>query len=168
MADLRLIIGIRDLKTDKKIIQTLNSSLKLELTAINLYFLHSRIANHWGLGNLGEVQYKSSIAAMKVSDGFIDRILFLQGLPNLQVLGKMLVGESVPEMLNSNLWLTTSMREQLADSIDICESVQDFESRSILSSALDEAEEHIDWLESQIWLMDSMGLENYTQLQMNR
>ena len=155
------------MKSDKNTIQTLNSSLKFELTAINQFFLHSRVANHWGLKNLGDVQYKSSISAMKVSDNLIDRILFLEGLPNLQVLGKILVGESVQEVLKCDLWLITSVRDQLIESIEFCESIQDFESRSICSQALDQAEEHFDWLESQIWQLNSMGIENYTQLQMN-
>ena len=155
------------MKGHKQITDTLNAALKHELTAINQYFLHSRIANNWGLGNLGEVQYKASIGAMKTADDFIERILFLEGLPNLQVLGKMLIGETVQESLESDQWLTASLRDQLAASIELCESHQDFESRSILSKALDQAEEHIDWLESQLWLIESMGIENYMQLQMN-
>lgn len=143
----------------------MNSALKAELTAINQYFLHSRISKHWGLASLADVQYKSSIDAMKAADGLIDRILFLEGLPNLQLLGKIVVGESVQEMLDCDLWLASSLRDTLVESIELCESVQDFESRSILSGMLNQAEEQIDWLESQNWLLESMGVENYIQLQ---
>lgn len=153
------------MKSDKEVIQTLNAVLKAELTAINQFFLHSRIAKNWGLNNLATVQYKSSIDAMKTADGLIDRILFLEGLPNLQLLGKIVVGESVQEILNCDLWLATSVRGQLVESIELCESVRDYESRSIISAALDQTEEQIDWLESQNWLIESMGIKNYTQLQ---
>ena len=153
------------MKSDKEVIQTLNAVLKAELTAINQFFLHSRISKNWGLNNLATVQYKSSIDAMKTADGLIDRILFLEGLPNLQLLGKIVVGESVQEILNCDLWLTTSVRGQLVESIELCESVRDYESRSIISAALDRTEEQIDWLESQNWLIESMGIKNYTQLQ---
>ncbi len=102
---------------------------------------------------------------MNTADGLIDRILFLEGLPNLQFLGKIIAGESVQEFLNCDLWLATSIKDQLVKSIQLCESIQDYESRSIISSALEQTEQQIDWLESQNWLIESMGIENYTQLQ---
>ncbi len=153
------------MKGNKEIIQTLNSALKLELTAINQYFLHSRIARNWGLKKLSKTQYKASIEAMKTADSYIERILFLEGLPNLQVLGKILIGEIISEIMESDMSLAASIRDQLLESIELCESVKDYESRSILDASLHETEEHIDWLETQNWLLESMGTENYIQLQ---
>ncbi len=146
-------------------IQPLNQNLKLELTAINQFFLHSRIAQNWGLENLAKASYQASIGAMKTADSLIARILFLEGLPNLQALGKILVGEDVAEIVSCDLSLMTQSRTQYQRSIKLCEQSTDYESRSLLIPALNQVEEHIDRLETQSWLIDSLGIENYIQSQ---
>ncbi len=153
------------MKGNLTVIQELNQCLKFQLTVINQLFLHSRIARIWGLNGLADMHYKTSIAAMNAADSLIDRILFLGGLPNLQKLGKLLIGEDVEEILGCDLSLMTATRQQFQNAVAICESNLDYESRSILMAQLDAAEEHIDWLESQQWLIESMGIENYTQSQ---
>ncbi len=146
-------------------IQPLNKNLKLELTAINQFFLHSRIAQNWGLKNFANVNYQASINAMKTADKLIARILFLEGLPNLQALGKIFIGEDVGEIISCDLALMTKSRAQYQRSIEQCERATDYESRTLLIPAIHRVEEHIDWLETQTWLIDSLGTENYMQSQ---
>ena len=154
------------MKGDPEILQSLNGCLKDQLTAINQLFLHARMARNWGLGGFDDYEYRRSIKAMKMADRLIERVLFLDGLPNLQDLGKLLIGENVPEMLEGDLQMLTDMRARLQDTIRQCEDTRDFISRDELSEILEETEEHIDWVESQQWLITNAGLENYLQSQM--
>lgn len=154
------------MKGENSINQALNTCLKDQLTAINQLFLHARMAKDWGLEEFNESEYKRSIKAMKMADDLIERILFLEGLPNLQDLGKLLIGENVPEMLKGDLEMLLAMRSNLQNSIKLCEDNQDFVSRDELTDILEETEEHIDWVESQQWLIENSGLENYIQSQM--
>ena len=154
------------MKGDPEILQSLNGCLKDQLTAINQLFLHARMARNWGLGGFNDYEYGRSIKAMKMADSLIERVLFLDGLPNLQDLGKLLIGENVPEMLEGDLQMLTDMRARLQDTIRQCEDTRDFISRDELSEILEETEEHIDWVESQQWLITNAGLENYLQSQM--
>ena len=154
------------MKGDPEILQSLNGCLKDQLTAINQLFLHARMARNWGLGGFNDYEYGRSIKAMKMADSLIERVLFLDGLPNLQDLGKLLIGENVPEMLGGDLQMLTDMRTRLQDTIRQCEDTRDFISRDELSEILEETEEHIDWVESQQWLITNAGLENYLQSQM--
>ena len=151
---------------DPNIVQALNHCLKDQLTAINQLFLHARMARDWGLEAFNDYEYHRSIKAMKMADELIERVLFLEGLPNLQDLGKLLIGENVPEMLEGDLQMLTDMRGNLVDTIRQCEEVRDFISRDELTGILEETEEHIDWIESQKWLIEHTGLENYLQSQM--
>jgi bacterioferritin len=148
---------------DTKVIQHLNMVLKDQLTAINQFFLHARMLRNWGLDDLNEYEYKQSIKAMKLADGLIERVLFLEGLPNLQDLGKLLIGENVPEILANDLTLQREQRTRMQTGIAYCESIQDYISRQLLESHLEETEEHIDWIETQLRLIDSVGQENYLQ-----
>lgn len=151
---------------DKTVIQFLNKQLTNELTAINQYFLHARMLSHWGLEKLGKHEYEESIEEMKHADMLIQRIFMLDGLPNLQDLHKLLVGETVPEILDGDLKIELISQATCKEGIAYCESVRDYVSRDLLRQILDDTEEHIDYLETQIGLIDQVGLQNYLQSQM--
>ncbi|MGA1071037.1 MAG: bacterioferritin [Pseudohongiellaceae bacterium] len=151
------------MKSDATVLKHLNKALGNELIAINQYFLHSRMFQDWGLSKLAEKEYEESIDEMKHADLLIQRILFLEGLPNLQSLGKILIGENTREMLECDLQLEMIACPDLRAGIAYCESVQDFATRDLLNSILVSEEEHVDWLESQLGLIDRVGIENYQQ-----
>lgn len=154
------------MKGDAKVIEYLNKLLGNELVAINQYFLHAKMYKNWGFGELAEHEYHESIDEMKHADKLTDRILFLEGLPNYQHLGKLRIGENVPEMLQCDLDLERDAIPALKDGIAYCESVRDYVSRDLMVSILESEEEHIDWLETQLDLIKKIGLENYLQSKM--
>jgi bacterioferritin len=151
---------------DPQVIQHLQAQLRNELTATNQYFLHYRILKHWGLDKLAKKEYEESIGEMKHADRLMERILTLDGLPNLQDLGKLLVGEDVPEILDCDLQSERGAQAAVKLGIAHCESVRDYVSREILEDILTDTEEHIDFLETQIELLAKVGLQNYLQSQM--
>ena len=153
---------------DKRIIDALNKVLKNELTAINQYFLHARMFRHWGLEKLNDYQYRQSIRVMKEADELIERILFLEALPNLQILGKLLIGEDVVECLQGDLRYEREIqRPLLVEGIALCEQLQDYVSRDLLEDLLEHCEEAIDWLETQQTLIGNLTLPNYLQAHMD-
>ena len=154
------------MKGDAKVIEFLNLALKNELTAINQYFLHSRMCQDWGFDELGSQEYKKSIQDMKHADELIKRVLFLEGLPNLQDLGKLMIGENVSEILKNDLSMQQEERKLLCVAIAHCESEEDFVSRDLFEKILSDEEEHIDWLEAQLGLAEQLGAENFLQSQM--
>lgn len=151
---------------DTKVIEFLNKALENELTAINQYFLHARMYKNWGFEKLNEKEYHESIDEMKHADLLIERILFLEGLPNLQNIGKILIGENPKEMLGCDLKLEQIAIPLLREAIVYCESVSDFVSRDLFTDILESEEEHVDWLETQLELIEKVGIENYLQSQM--
>ena len=154
------------MKGNPQIIAELNKLLKNELTAINQYFLHARMMKHWGFERLGKKVYEESIGEMKHADRLIQRILFLDGLPNLQDLGRLAIGETVSECLNADLQLESTARTDLVAAIARCEADKDFVSREIAVDILEDSEEHIDFLETEIGLIEKVGEQNYLQSQM--
>ena len=153
------------MRGDPTVIQHLNAVLKNELTAINQYFLHARMLRHWGVTKPGDFEYKESLDEMKHADRLINRILFLEGLPNLQDLEKLLIGETVQELLECDLKLELAAMPRLREAIAYCETAKDFISRELFEDILESEEEHVDFLETQLGMIQKIGIENYIQLQ---
>ena len=153
------------MKGDPKVIEHLQAQLKNELTAINQYFLHYRMLDHWGVRRLAKFEYGESIDEMKHADRLAERILFLDGLPNFQLLGRLRIGESVEEILKADLALEMEALPLLREAIAHCESVKDYVSRDLLTTILDSEEEHVDMLERQFDMIKQMGIQNYVQLE---
>lgn len=154
------------MKGDKKVIEYLNQVLSIELTSINQYFLHARMFKNWGLHQLDEREYKKSIKDMKQADKLIERVLFLEGLPNLQHLNRIRIGENTQEMLQCDKLQAEEQLLVLKDAIAYCESIQEYVSRALLCEIEEYEEEHLDWIDTQLDLIVSVGLENYLQSQM--
>ena len=154
------------MKGDPKVIEHLNRVLRNELTAINQYFLHSRMFKDWGLKGLADYEFHESVDEMKHADSLIERVLFLEGLPNLQDIGKLRIGEHTQEMLECDLALELDAIPDLREAIAYCESVKDYVSRDLFDGILDSEEEHVDWLETQLDLLSRVGIENYQQSRM--
>lgn len=155
------------MKGDPQVIQQLQAQLRNELTAINQYFLHYRILKHWGLDKLAQKEYQESMGEMRHADQLMDRILMLDGLPNLQDMGKIDIGEDVHEVLTCDLARERGAQATIKDGIAQCEAVRDYVSRDLLLGILDDTEEHIDWLETQLDLIEKVGLQNYQQSMMS-
>lgn len=153
------------MKGDSKVIEFLNKHLKNELTAINQYFLHAKILKNWGLGKLADYEQKESIEEMKHADNLMERILFLEGHPNLQDIGALKIGESVEEIIQCDLAMELAVLPLLKDAVQYCESIRDFGSRDLFVQILRSEEGHIDFLETQLDLIKNMGVQNYIQLQ---
>jgi bacterioferritin len=153
------------MKGNKQVLVILNEILTFELTSINQYFLHARMFKNWGLEKLNCAAYKKSIKDMKQADQIIERILFLEGLPNLQMLGKLMIGEETAEMLDCDMAFQNSQIPLLKRAISLCEDLQDFVSRDLIVSVLSYEEDHIDWIETQQYQIKHLGLENYLQSQ---
>ncbi len=154
------------MKGDPKVIDFLNQALGNELFAINQYFLHAKMYKDWGLKALADYEYHESIDEMKHADKLTDRILFLEGMPNLQDLGKLMIGENTQEMLECDLRLEHQAIPPLREAVAYCESIKDYVSRDLFAEILDNEEEHVDWLESQLGLIEKVGIQNYLQSQM--
>ncbi|MEM6536695.1 MAG: bacterioferritin [Pseudomonadota bacterium] len=154
------------MKGDKKVIEFLNEALKLELTTVNQYFLHARMLKDWGFDRLAKIEYEESIDEMKHADQLIERILFLEGLPNVQELDKVLIGENVKEILECDLKAEQRAHPVYMDAIEYFEQVKDYVSRQLMESILESEEEHIDYLETQLGLIDKVGEKGYLQQQM--
>ena len=154
------------MKGDAKSIEFLNGVLKHELTAINQYFLHARMYENWGFEALNKKEYEESIDEMKHADALVKRVLFLEGLPNLQDLGKLMIGENVTEMMKNDLKIEKDAHAYLLDGIACCEKNRDYITRELFEHILEDEEEHIDWLETQLELIDKVGLKNFLQSQM--
>ena len=155
------------MKGDQEVIRLLNAQLTNELTAINQYFLHARMYKHWGLEKIGKKEYEESIGEMKHADKLIDRILMLDGLPNLQAMHKIMIGENTEEMINCDLKLERGAQVTVKEGIAAAEKAADYVSRDLLLMILEDTEEHIDWLETQLDLIGKIGIQNYLQSQMN-